>query len=632
MRGCDTIGSALRSTGFATTVVRGTQPLTQGPEHSMAEYRIDPLIIDSENYSVVTEDGDVVHVTPKVFDALLLFCQERNRVLTKEELMRRLWPDTHVTESSLFKVIQEIRKLLSDAGCEGMELRNIPARGYVLSGAVGDASNDEVSDWEPIEQPSEKGPTQFRLWLGALILVLLGLVSWVVLTLEPSTLNHQERQQVQAMIKEAPDAALEVLNGWSSSTISDAMAWWHAHHLGVAHLQLGHLDQAQLAFERALESPELGIDQRLKSTVQLATVFDQKSMPQRAIAILEPALELDKDRTQFTALSLALANAYQDSGQLDEATAIHRSLLEHATKANNESIRQRALGSLGNIAYRTGDRAQAIEYFEAALDVALSQSDSMSAGRLQGNLANLFQQNADYQTAARYYAQAYSLMAESMEVRQAAILVVNFANTYMEAGKFTVAEYYYDRLVAWAEQRGFKLVSWTTQLNSGIAAYRQQKLTEAEVIFTKLLAETESAQAMQFGGYAASYLARTLALAEKPLQALELANDSLQIAEQTQDHEILIFSLLAKARAHLELNTYAQSVEALEHAVELCGDRIDWERLEVLELAVLAYAANNDMGNAQSAQQQAVALRRQLEAAREAFVYRPNQPLQLPGL
>lgn len=598
----------------------------------MAEYRIDPLIIDSESFSVLTEDGEAMHVTPKVFDALLLFCQERNRVLTKDELMSRLWPDTHVTESSLFKVIQEIRKLLLDAGCEGMALRNIPSRGYVLSDTATDALSDDIAEWEPIEPQAEKGPTRRRLAWGALILALLALLSWGVLTLERATLSHQQRQQVQAMIMEAPDAALDILSQWSAATVDDSMAWWHAHHLGLAHLRLGDLDHAQQALERALATPDIAIDQRLKSTVQLATVYDQMSKPQRAIAILEPALALDQDRTEYVPLSLALANAFQDSGQLEQAVQIHRSLLDHASKTGNEAVRQRALGSLGNIAYRVGDRAQAIDYFEAALDVALSQSDSMSAGQLQGNLANLFQQNADYQTAARYYAQAYSLMADTMEIRSSAILVVNFANTYMEAGKYAVADYYYDRLLAWAEQRGFTLVSWTVTLNAGIAAYRQQKLDQAETVFRTLLADTESAEALRFGGYAASYLARTLAKAEKPLQALELATEAYQIAEQTQDHEILLFSLLATARAHLELDTYTQALEALEHAVELCGDRVDWEKLEALELAVLAYAANNDMGRAQDTQQQAAALRRQLETASERFTYRPKQPLQLPGL
>src|SRR5262245_23549787 len=55
---------------------------------------------------------------PKVFDALLLFVRNAERLVRREQLIDQLWPDTHVTDANLTNVIVSLRKLLGRAAIQ----------------------------------------------------------------------------------------------------------------------------------------------------------------------------------------------------------------------------------------------------------------------------------------------------------------------------------------------------------------------------------------------------------------------------------------------------------------------------------------------------------------------------------
>src|SRR2546421_2593882 len=53
-----------------------------------------------------------VPLTPKVFDTLLVLVESSGHVLSKEELMRKVWPDSFVEENNLAQNISTLRKVL----------------------------------------------------------------------------------------------------------------------------------------------------------------------------------------------------------------------------------------------------------------------------------------------------------------------------------------------------------------------------------------------------------------------------------------------------------------------------------------------------------------------------------------
>src|SRR5437773_12389264 len=61
---------------------------------------------------LLTRDGEAITLPPKTFDLLVLLIENQGRVLTKQELVRSLWPDTFVDEANLSFQVSALRKAL----------------------------------------------------------------------------------------------------------------------------------------------------------------------------------------------------------------------------------------------------------------------------------------------------------------------------------------------------------------------------------------------------------------------------------------------------------------------------------------------------------------------------------------
>ena len=78
----------------------------------------------------LTGSGRPVALTPKVFDTLVLLVQRAGHLVTKDELMRALWPRGYVEESNLTKHVWLIRRALGDGDSESRFIETVPKLGY----------------------------------------------------------------------------------------------------------------------------------------------------------------------------------------------------------------------------------------------------------------------------------------------------------------------------------------------------------------------------------------------------------------------------------------------------------------------------------------------------------------------
>jgi DNA-binding winged helix-turn-helix (wHTH) protein/tetratricopeptide (TPR) repeat protein len=75
-------------------------------------------------------DGQVVPLTAKLFDILLLLVQKRGQLVKKEELMNSIWPDSFVEEHNLAVHISALRKALGQSRGGQVYIETIPKHGY----------------------------------------------------------------------------------------------------------------------------------------------------------------------------------------------------------------------------------------------------------------------------------------------------------------------------------------------------------------------------------------------------------------------------------------------------------------------------------------------------------------------
>ena len=92
-------------------------------------YHFGEFTLDADQ-KVLLLQGKAVLLAPKVVETLLTLVQNRGRIIEKQELMTRLWPDTFVEESNLTYTILQLRKTLGDDARHPRFIETVPKRGY----------------------------------------------------------------------------------------------------------------------------------------------------------------------------------------------------------------------------------------------------------------------------------------------------------------------------------------------------------------------------------------------------------------------------------------------------------------------------------------------------------------------
>ena len=92
-------------------------------------YEFGPYRIDTVERRLLRGD-EPIPLTPKAYDTLLALVENAGNGLKKDELMRRVWPDTFVEESGLIRNISVLRKALGDE--DGRYIETLPKHGYRL--------------------------------------------------------------------------------------------------------------------------------------------------------------------------------------------------------------------------------------------------------------------------------------------------------------------------------------------------------------------------------------------------------------------------------------------------------------------------------------------------------------------
>jgi DNA-binding winged helix-turn-helix (wHTH) protein/TolB-like protein len=90
-------------------------------------------------------DGAPVPLTPKSFEILLVLVQNGSRLTTKEELMRRIWPDSFVEDANLTVNISALRRQLGEAPDGQQYIETVPKKGYRFAVPVTELPDDSIA-------------------------------------------------------------------------------------------------------------------------------------------------------------------------------------------------------------------------------------------------------------------------------------------------------------------------------------------------------------------------------------------------------------------------------------------------------------------------------------------------------
>src|SRR5205809_1096297 len=98
-------------------------------------YTFGPFELDTRGGDLRREN-ESVPLTPKVFQLLLLLLQTPGRLISKREILEKIWGDTNVEEGSVTRTVTSLRSALNDTASAPTYVQTLPRRGYRFAAAV----------------------------------------------------------------------------------------------------------------------------------------------------------------------------------------------------------------------------------------------------------------------------------------------------------------------------------------------------------------------------------------------------------------------------------------------------------------------------------------------------------------
>ncbi|MGE3492978.1 MAG: tetratricopeptide repeat protein [Vicinamibacterales bacterium] len=329
--------------------------------------------------------GDApVPILPRAFDILLCLVQRRGQLVTKEELLKAVWPDTFVEEGNLAQNISVIRRALGESPRDHRYIVTIPRRGYRFAPEIVETRPAASASPRAVElclkarqllnrrltesllqaialfvQASDEDPTYAPAWVGlADAYALLSLYG----ALAPGEAFPRSRAAAEQALALDPAkaeahnalAVVELFYAWNwpaaesafrralelRSDYSDAEQRY-----GIFLIVMGRFDEARTALDRAQALDPLS---RIIATIAGYPAYYSRQY-EAAARQFRHVLQIDPD---FSMAHFRLGLALTQLGQYDEA------LLELQTSKRLSNDRD-VIAALGRLYALMGRRAEA---------------------------------------------------------------------------------------------------------------------------------------------------------------------------------------------------------------------------------------------------------------------------------
>ena len=124
-------------------------------------FRLHGRLVDPE-VNRVTFGGETTQVEPKIMQVLVALADHAGRVVTRDDLMARVWSGVFVTDDALNRAIRELRRLFDDDADTPRVIETIRKRGYRLIAAV-EPIPDERASAVVVDPPA---PATGRDWIA----------------------------------------------------------------------------------------------------------------------------------------------------------------------------------------------------------------------------------------------------------------------------------------------------------------------------------------------------------------------------------------------------------------------------------------------------------------------------------
>jgi DNA-binding winged helix-turn-helix (wHTH) protein/tetratricopeptide (TPR) repeat protein len=158
-------------------------------------YEFGPFRVDPEKETLFRA-GESVPLTPKTFQILLVLIRNSNEVVTKDDLMKTVWPDTFVEEANLSRNVFMLRKALGESAQNHRYIVTVPGRGYRLAESVQLVPDQELTVIAASRSRMQLEVRETRPWgwiaIAAVVLIAVALGIWRFISRRQAVLSAKD--------------------------------------------------------------------------------------------------------------------------------------------------------------------------------------------------------------------------------------------------------------------------------------------------------------------------------------------------------------------------------------------------------------------------------------------------------
>ena len=92
-------------------------------------YEFNGFVLDTDRVEL-TKEGGRIALEPKVFALLVFLVENRDRVVSKDEILDQVWPGVYVSDTSISSAVKHVRQALNDDGAAQRTVRTIWGKGF----------------------------------------------------------------------------------------------------------------------------------------------------------------------------------------------------------------------------------------------------------------------------------------------------------------------------------------------------------------------------------------------------------------------------------------------------------------------------------------------------------------------
>ena len=125
------------------------------------QFPFEDCLLDTDRREL-TRGSKAISVGPQVFDLLVYLVSNRERVVSKDELLDAVWGGRIVSESTLTSHVNAVRKAIGDSGDDQRLIKTVSRRGFRFTGEVSESRAPDDPGSRPAD-PLASAPTVLAL-------------------------------------------------------------------------------------------------------------------------------------------------------------------------------------------------------------------------------------------------------------------------------------------------------------------------------------------------------------------------------------------------------------------------------------------------------------------------------------